>query len=45
MEFSKILADNVVDAVFNEDFSLTDGIESDFVCGDGIHALLREPVL
>ena len=45
MAFSAILADNVVDAIFDEDCSLTDGIESDFVCGDDIHALLRTLVL
>ena len=38
-------ADNVVDAIFDEDFSLSDGDESDFEGGDDIHALLGEPVL
>ena len=37
--------DNIVDVIFAEDFSLTDGMESDLVCGDGIHALLGESVL
>ena len=39
------LADNIVDAILHEDFSLSDGDESDFEGGDDIHALLGEPVL
>ena len=31
--------------MFDEDFSLSDGIEGDFVGGDDIHALPGEPVL
>ena len=45
MAFSDILADNVVDAIFDEKFSLIDRLESDFACGDDIHALLGEHVL
>ena len=32
--------DNVVDVIFDEYFSLSDRIESDFVGGDDIHASL-----
>ena len=46
MAFSRILADDVVDAIFDEDFGLSDGDESDFEGGrDNIHALLGETVL
>ena len=38
-------ADNIVDVIFDEDFGLSDGDESDFEGGDDIHALLGEPVL
>ena len=33
--------DNIVDVIFTEDFSLTDGMESDLVCGDGIQSQVR----
>ena len=45
MAFSRVLADDVVETIFDEDFGLSDGKESDFEGGDGIHALLGETVL
>ena len=46
MAFLWILANDVVDAIFDEDFGLSDGDESDFEGhGDDIHALLGETVL
>ena len=41
MAFSRVLADDVVEAIF-EDFSLSDGDESRFESGDDILALLGE---
>ena len=42
MAFSRILADDVVDAIFDEDFGLSDGDESEFKGnGNNIHALLQ----
>ena len=45
MAFSRVLADDVVEAIFDEDFGLSDGDESKFEGGDDIHALLGETVL
>ena len=45
MAFSRVLADDVVEAIFDEDFGLSDGDESEFEGGDDIHALLGETVL
>ena len=43
--FSRVLADDVVEAIFDEDFGLSDGDESEFEGGDDIYALLGEIVL
>ena len=45
MAFSRVLVDDVVEAIFDEDFGLSDGDESEFEGGDDIHALLGETVL
>ena len=45
MAFSRVLADDVVEAIFDEDFGLSDRDESEFEGGDDIHALLGETVL
>ena len=45
MEFSQVLVDNVVEVIFDEDFGLSDGDESEFEGGNDIHALLGETVL
>ena len=45
MAFSRALADDVVEEIFDEDFSLSDGDESKFEGGDDIHALLGKTVL
>ena len=45
MAFSQVLADDFVEAIFDEDFGLSDGDESEFEGGDDIHALLGETVL
>ena len=42
MVFSRVLADNVVEAIFDDDFGLS---ESDFEGGNDIHALLGETML
>ena len=45
MAFLRVLADDVVEAIFDEDFDLSDGHESEFEGGEDIHALLGETVL
>ena len=45
MAFPRVLADDVVEAIFDEDFGLADGDESKFEGGNDIHALLGETVL
>ena len=47
MAFSRAIVDDVLEAIFDDDFGLSDEDESDFDNGDGddIHALLGEPVL
>ena len=42
MAFSRVLADDVVEAIFDEDFGLSDGDESKFEDDDDIHALLGQ---
>ena len=45
MAFSRLLADDVVETIFDDEFGLSDEDESDFEGGDDIHALLGETVL
>ena len=45
MVFSRVLANDVVEVIFDDDFGLSDGDESEFEGSDGIHALLEETVL
>ena len=45
MAFSRVLAGDVVEAIFDDEFGLSDEDESDFEGGDDIHALLGETVL
>ena len=45
MAFSRVLADDVVEVICDEDFGLSDGDESEFEGGDDNHALLGETVL
>ena len=45
MAFLRVLADDVVEVIFDKDFYLSDGDESKFEGGDDIHALLGETVL
>ena len=48
MAFTRVLADDVVEAIFDDDFGLSDEDESDFEGGPGgddIHAFLGETVL
>ena len=45
MAFSRVLADDVVVVIFDEDFGLYDGDESEFEGGDNIHALLGKTML
>ena len=45
MAFSRVLAGDVVEVIFDENFGLSDGDESEFEGGDDIHALLGETVL
>ena len=40
-----VLADDIVEAIFEEDFGLSDGDESEFEGGNDIHALLGQTVL
>lgn len=45
MASSHILADDVVDALFDEDFGLSDEDDSEFEGGDDIHAFIGERVV
>ena len=45
MVFSRVLVDDIVEAICDEDFGLSDGNGSNFEGGDDIHALLRATVL
>ena len=45
MAFSQVLVDDVVEMLYDEDFGLSDGDESEFEGYDDIHALLGEAVL
>ena len=45
MAFSQVLADDVLETMFDDEFGLSDEDESDFEGGDDIHALLGETVL
>ena len=45
MAFLWVLADDIVEAIFEEDFGLSDGDESEFEGGNDIHALLGQTVL
>ena len=42
MAFSRVLAVDVVEVIFDEDFGLSDGDESKFEDDDDIHALLGQ---